>query len=779
MSLCSFDGKAGAVAALIIAAIAAIEVPQREGADIMAVLLELLHRQDKISPAVSILTAMGYIYEQVDPTLLSTKLDDVLSVVTPTLAKRGPKSSEIQASAMNLLYILLPFMQKNFEEEKQRDCIMEIIHNSACDPHVGTQVKAFECMARCVTMYYGKMRVYLEGAFLKMSAVGMQSNVEDVALRAIEFWTSVAEEEVQLEEDYQDMLAGLVEDVIEQPGYYCMAASSTIVPVLLLLLARQEEDADAEEWTISKAAGVCLSFFALATKDAIAPGVIDFVSGHIHDRDWRFREAAITALGSIIAGPAPSTLMKSVNAALPILFDLMGDPHAGVRETTSWVLGRICQNLPTYLDPADHIPKLVAVLTRGLHAEERITNNCCWALKDLVDGISASHERPEGMVGNTISISPFIFDVVSTLNALTATALHQSDYRTAAYEAISAFVNAATPEEHTQVLAGVTLMALERMEALLSSDNRPSDTDGYNNWEDLQANLCTVLAAIIRKVGPGMADLAERIMKDITDLITSADSASVVLEDAFIVAGSLAAAIGTKFQPHAETFLRLLYPALVAQQDARLCEIAVGVIGDICSALKRQIKPYVDAIVEVLLANLKNEKLAYGAKPINLACLGDVAMAAEGDFAPHIGPVMTVLCEAATAQPESFSPDVIEALREAILEAHMGVIVGCKLNPASDTLRPHVGTILDACRTVLLDKSSSEDLDKLAYGVIGELADCFQDGSIASVLNEQQWLRDAFETTVVYSKDTRYAIRWAKGATRRAVAQDVVSSNSA
>jgi importin subunit beta-1 len=34
--------------------------------------------------------------------------------------------------------------------------------------------------------------------------MGMKSEEESVALQAIEFWTSVAEEEAQLEADYQD-----------------------------------------------------------------------------------------------------------------------------------------------------------------------------------------------------------------------------------------------------------------------------------------------------------------------------------------------------------------------------------------------------------------------------------------------------------------------------------------------------------------------------------------------------------------------------------------------
>jgi hypothetical protein len=41
-------------------------------------------------------------------------------------------------------------------------------------------------------------------AMFQLTVMGMKSEEEAVALQAIEFWTSVAEEEAQLEADFQD-----------------------------------------------------------------------------------------------------------------------------------------------------------------------------------------------------------------------------------------------------------------------------------------------------------------------------------------------------------------------------------------------------------------------------------------------------------------------------------------------------------------------------------------------------------------------------------------------
>ena len=50
--------------------------------------------------------------------------------------------------------------------------------------------------------------------------MGMKSEEEAVALQAIEFWTTVAEDEAQLEQDYQDA-QDVCLIVIQNHGFAC------------------------------------------------------------------------------------------------------------------------------------------------------------------------------------------------------------------------------------------------------------------------------------------------------------------------------------------------------------------------------------------------------------------------------------------------------------------------------------------------------------------------------------------------------------------------------
>lgn len=165
------------------------------------------------------------------------------------------------------------------------------------------------------------------------------------------------------------------------------------------------------------------------------------------------------------------------------------------------------------------------------------------------------------------------------------------------------------------------------------------------------SDLCYSLwQSVIRKLGGGIQPLADRIMTLILQLIQSAGKTSTILEDAFLVVGSLSAAIEVKFAPYIPAFLPFLYPALKAYDDMQLCTVAVGIIGDITRALGDQTEQYAQAFVTVLLENLSSEVLNRNVKISILACFGDIALAIGPKFEPYLETAMTVLRQAAALQ---------------------------------------------------------------------------------------------------------------------------------
>lgn len=265
--------------------------------------------------------------------------------------------------------------------------------------------------------------------------MGMKSEEEAVALQAIEFWTSVAEEETNIESDYLDAQEvrlvfpshvtslthpqGLLDGEIEAPKYFAKIALPEVVPVLLQLLTRQDDDAEEGEWNVSMAAGTCLSFLAQAVHDPIVPAVIPFIEANIKQENWHHREAAVMAFGSILVGPDPIVLTPLVNQALPILISMMSDPQSQVKDTTAWTLGRICESLITSIKPDVHLHALVSALVAGLQDSPHIIANCCWALMNLADGLYELYESSEEQ--STGPLSPYFEGIVGALLLVTET----------------------------------------------------------------------------------------------------------------------------------------------------------------------------------------------------------------------------------------------------------------------------------------------------------------------------------------------------------------------
>jgi importin subunit beta-1 len=165
--------------------------------------------------------------------------------------------------------------------------------------------------------------------------------------------------------------------------HYALGAISHLAPILTTCLTRQEEDADEDEWNPAKSAGVCLSMMAQTVADEIVPLVIPFITENIGVDEWRRKEAAIMAFGSILDGPNPKNLASIVGQAMPYLIAALDHLKTEVRDTAAWTIGRACDVCAeVVVDPVVLTPLLPA-LANALAQEPRVAGNVCWALSSL------------------------------------------------------------------------------------------------------------------------------------------------------------------------------------------------------------------------------------------------------------------------------------------------------------------------------------------------------------------------------------------------------------
>ncbi|RXW20145.1 hypothetical protein EST38_g5707, partial [Candolleomyces aberdarensis] len=288
---------------------------------------------------------------------------------------------------------------------------------------------------------------------------------------------------------------------------------------------------------------------------------------------------------------------------------------------------------------------------------------------------------------------------------------------------------------------------------------------------------------VTRKLHGGIQPLGDRIMTLILQLAQSAGRTSTVLEDAFLAVGALCGALESNFAPYIQPFLPYLYTALKAHEDAQLCTVAVGLIGDISRALGNQSAQYANSFMTVLLENLQSDLVGRNVKITILSTFGDIALAIGPAFEPYLATTMNVLQQAGAVEPNPVCGcvygamaglltrmivqldydlvDYVAQLREGILEAYTGIVTGLKKTEGVNFLVPHVASILDLVQRCLGEEERLDSLLRLSYGLLGDLADCYPNGQIKQYFL-QQWVVSELRTKQRMVPETKKTLRWAR-----------------
>lgn len=201
-TLQSPDARAGNAAATLIVSIAAIELPRGEWPELMGILVQnVASGNDALKQ--SSLTAIGYICESQDPDLRASLTQHSNAILTAVVqgARREEPNMDVRYAAIAALSDAVDFVRTNMDNEGERNYIMQVVCEATQADEVRVQAAAFGCLNRIMGSYYEKMRFYMEKALFGLSIMGMKSEEEEVAKLAIEFWCTVCEEEIAIEDD--------------------------------------------------------------------------------------------------------------------------------------------------------------------------------------------------------------------------------------------------------------------------------------------------------------------------------------------------------------------------------------------------------------------------------------------------------------------------------------------------------------------------------------------------------------------------------------------------
>ncbi|KAF5803016.1 putative importin-beta domain, armadillo-like helical, importin beta family [Helianthus annuus] len=713
--------EAGHTAAQVIAKIASIEIPRKEWPELIGSLLGNMTQQDKpASLKQATLEALGYVCEEISHNDLVQ--DEVNSVLTAVVQGMNvTEQSSVRLAAATALYNALDFAQTNFENEMERNYIMKVVCETAMAKESDVRQAAFECLVSIASTYYDVLEPYMQTLF-ELTANAVKGDEEGVALQAIEFWSSICDEEI----DLQDFESG---DSYPH-SRFIEKALSLLVPMLLETLLKQDEDQDQEDgiWNLAMAGGTCLGLVARTVGDAIVPLVMPFVQDNISKPDWRSREAATYAFGSILEGPSVEKLSPMVISALDFLLNAMKDQNSHVKDTTAWTLSRIFELLHSpatgfsVISPAN-LQRVMVVLLESIKDSPNVAEKVCGAIYFLAQGY-------EGFETGSSVLTPYLPDIITALiSTAERTDANDTKLRSAAYETLNEVVRCSNIAESSQLIAQLLPVIMNKLGQtielqILSSDDREKQGD-------LQALLCGVMQVIIQKLSG--TDVTKHVILQAADQImvlflkVFACRSSTVHEEAMLAIGALAYGTGPQFEKYMPEFYKYLEMGLQNFEEYQVCSISVGVVGDICRALDDKMLPYCDNIMTLLLKDLSSGDLHRSVKPPIFSCFGDVALAIGEHFEKYVSYAVPMMQGAAEvcAQIDNTDEEMVEygnQLKRSIFEAYSGILQGFKSSKA-EIMLPHAPHLLKFIEVVVKDANRDESVVRAAVAVLGDLAD--------------------------------------------------------
>ncbi|EFX03096.1 importin beta-1 subunit [Grosmannia clavigera kw1407] len=741
-TLSSTNAQAGQASAQVVASIASIELPRNLWPELMPSLVQ----------------------GSQDPELRTSLIGFSNSILTAVVqgARKEETNNDVRFAAITALSDSLEFVGNNFKHEGERNYIMQVVCEATQAPDSRIQQGAFGCLNRIMALYYDNMRFYMEKALFGLTIMGMKSEDEDVAKLAVEFWSTVCEEEIAIEDDNAQI--GPIDDQDQLRPFYNFArvATSEVVPVLLLLLSKQDEDAADDEYNISRAAYQCLTLYAQAVGPTIIPHVIQFVESHLRHEDWHLRDAAVSAFGAIMEGPDEKVLEPIVQSALAILISMIDDPSIQVRDSTAFTLGRITENCSQAIDPAVHLDPLIEALFRGLLSNPKMAASCCWALMNLAERFAGE----PGASTNPLT-RHFTTSVRHLLTVTAPDAGAEPAVRTAAYEVLNTFVTNSA-QDSLQDIGSLSDVVLKRLEETAPLQTQVVSVEDKITLEDMQTSLCTVLQAVVGRLDKEIAPQGDRIMAGLLQILSNSGGKSSVPEAVFAAISSLANALEDDFVKYMDAFSPYLFKALDNQEEPSLCSMAIGLVSDITRSMGIRSQPWCDNFMNLLLNNLRSTTLSNQFKPAILQCFGDIAGAIGGHFETYLSVVAQVLQQAATVSAGTDGSyemyDYVVSLREGIMDAWGGIIGAMTSSQKTAILQPYVQSIFQLLNVISSDGNRSEALMRSSMGVIGDLASAYSKGELSEAFRQDWVLRLIKETRTnrEYAQRTIDTAKWAR-----------------
>ena len=472
------------VAALVVANLARLELPRQQWPELLGSLFKACKSEGHVETAI---TTLGYICEESNTCsgladVLQQHCTRILDCVVTGMRK---EMEEVCYQSTNALCNAVTFIQGNMANTAERDFIIQTVCANCINHEKRTMVKALECLVRIAFEYYDKIEAYMPTLFT-LTVQSIQGENEETALQGFQFWTTICEVEAELIEE----AAGT------EVQHYAAKAAPHILPVCLQALLRQEGEQTDEDWNTCTAGGICLRGFAQVLKNVILPYVMPFITGHVEDTRWRYRDAALTAFGGIMDGPETRAVKDIITQAMPHLMHLaVTDPHNTARESSVWSISRVAHFHASIIFDS-FLDKIVHLVTTVYTNTPSIANKTCSILQNLCLELETGSTIPV-----TNPLSPYFVVLVNTLlRCMDLPNAQECNFRGAAQETLNSLLSCAA-EDVLPKVSELIPEFVERIDKLATQIASQAQNSCTQELQLTQGLFCGSLQHICQKLG--------------------------------------------------------------------------------------------------------------------------------------------------------------------------------------------------------------------------------------------------------------------------------------
>jgi len=707
-------------AAQAAAEVAAIELPYDQWPAFLPTLLENVRGAEYAeSVKVATLECLGYCCERISflgGEVNQTSTDSMLSAIVDGIG--GTRPNRLRQAAAGALKNSLMFAESNMERPEERNAIMNALMEATRCEDANVRIVAYDGIVQIAILYYAKVQDYMTNIYQLTTNTIKQDN-EEVAKAAIEFWTSLCEVEQDLIDEEAEMRQrGLP---VQRPCMrYVDAAMQHLAPFLFETLTKQNEDHDFDDFTLQMAGQLCLTSVSQTVEDNIVPVVMPFVNANIQDANWRNRDAAIMAFISILDGPSAEVIGQYVQQSVGFLLKMLNDEHIIVRDSSAHCISRICLLHVQYIPP-EIFPNLLEELTKKCSdGSPKVASQAATAIFNLA---SAFSDQSGGADQPTNTLSQYMQVLLQKLLAMVdrPDADDDANLRLAGMEAISELISVSA-QDNIGLLAQLLPNFIQRFEQ--ASAMPVLNEEDKHNKEQIQGLLCAVIQNLYRKLDKTIVmPMTDRVMELLLQVLQVRNSSCH--EECFTAISAISDTIEGDFIKYMPAFKEYLVAGLKNFQAYQVCIVAVGTVGDISRNIEGAMQPFCDDIMNALVDDLKDSNIHRSVKPPVLSCFGDIAMAIGGAYKPYLEFSVLMLMQASATTVPDDDDDLIEylnLLREAILEAYVGIIQGLRDGNLLGDFVVYVPPLMNFLQVIADDPNRDSYVLNKAVGLLGDLA---------------------------------------------------------